>query len=121
MKKAGFWFAVMTTVVVPLVRSMLAQRRRKRSRLQNLAASAADAGESALDTLSDLTESALEQIGLTGKGSRRHTGASAGLVDTTAALISGAPRLVAQLRGDDDGYPYRGREDWRKYGNVFDR
>jgi hypothetical protein len=120
MKKAGFWFAVMTTVVVPLVRSMVA-RRRKRSRLQTLAASAAGAGESALDTLSDLAGSAFEQLGVGGEGSRRHAGSTATLADTTTALLSGAPRLVAQLRGDDNGYPYRGREDWRKYGDVFGR
>lgn len=119
MKKVGFWFALLTTVVVPLVRLMLA-RRRRRSRLQTLATSAAGAGELAFDTLSDLAGTAFEHLGNAGRGSRRHAKPTATLAETTAALLAGAPRVVAQLRGDD-GYPYRGREDWRAYGKVFGR
>jgi hypothetical protein len=119
MKRLGFWFALITTVVVPLVRTLLA-RRQKRSRLRSLAASAGGAGESALDALSGLAGTALEQLGVFGEGSRRRAGSTTPLAATTASLLAGAPRLVAQLRGDD-GYPYRGREDWRKYGDVFGR
>jgi hypothetical protein len=119
MKKVGFWFALLTTVVVPLVRTILA-RRRRRSRLQTLMSSAADAGESALDSLSDLAGSAIEHLGQTGRGPHRRAKSTAGLADSTAALLAGTPRLVAQLRGDE-GYPYRGREDWRKYGEVYSR
>ena len=119
MKKVGFWFALTTTVILPLVRLMLT-RRRKRSRLQTLVSSASDAGESALDSMSDLAASAFAQLGNAGRGSRRHAKSTAGFADTTAALLAGAPRVVAQLRSDD-GYPYRGREDWRKYGEAFGR
>ena len=120
MKRMGFWLALTSAVVVPLARSMRARRRRRQSRLHHLAASAAGAGETAIDTLSDLAESALEQLHISDKRSRRHAGSPTAFAPTTAALLTGAPRLVAQLR-DDNGYPYRGREDWHKYGEVFGR
>jgi hypothetical protein len=121
MKKLGFWLIVMSSVVVPLMRSMR-ERRRKQSRLQSMAATvrdrATDAGESALDTLGDFAETARERLGVFGEGSR---GQPASIATTAGTLLAGVPSLVAQFRGDDDGYPYGGRDDWRKYGDAFSR
>ena len=87
---------------------------------------AAGVGESALDTLSDFAETARERFGAFGDGSSRQAGSAIDSVEsfagTAATLLAGAPRLAAQLRGRaDDGYPYAGRDDWRKYGEVFSR
>lgn len=128
MKKMGIWLALIPAVVVPLVRSMREQQR-KQSRLQSMAATArdraVDAGETALDSLGDFAGTARERLGAFGDGSRRQAastaGSAGGLAGTAGTLLANAPMLIAQLRGGDDGYPYGGRDDWRKYGDVFSR
>jgi hypothetical protein len=103
------------------------EQRRKQSRLQSMAAMArdraVDAGETALDSLGDFAGTARERLGAFGDGSRRHAastaGSAGGLAGTAGTLLANAPMLIAQLRGGDDGYPYGGRDDWRKYGDVF--
>jgi hypothetical protein len=119
MKRLGFWLMVMSAVVVPLMRSMR-ERRRKQSRLQSMAVTvrdrATDAGESALDTFGDLAESARERFGVFGQGSREQ---STSIANAAGTLLAGVPALVAQVRGSDNGYPYGGRDDWRKYGDAF--
>lgn len=130
MKKLGFWLALMSAAAVPLVTYMSQRQQSKQSRLQSLAGTARDratgAGETALDTLGDLAGTARDRLGVFGESSRQQAGSATqqagSLVGKAGTLLAGAPRIVAQIRGgDDDGYPYGGRDDWRKYGDVFDR
>ena len=139
MKKLGLLLTLMSAAAVPLLTYMSQRQQSKQSRVQRLAGTARDrttgAGEAAIDTLSSWSDSTRETLGdlagstrdrlsAVGHGSRERTATTADSASTLAAragkLLAGAPRIVAQFRGEDDGYPYGGRDDWRKYGDVFD-
>ena len=139
MKKLGLLLTLMSAAAVPLLTYMSQRQQSKQSRLQRIAGTARDratgAGEATVDTLGSWSESARETLGdlagstrdrlsAVGHGSHERVATTSGTAGNLAAragtLLAGAPRIVAQLRGDDDGYPYGGRDDWRKYGDVFD-
>lgn len=140
MKRLGFWLALMSAAAVPLCTYMSQRQQSRQSRLRRFAGAARDRatdaaapaldtlgswGESTRDTLSDLAESTRDRLGAVGQGSRERAGAateSAGsLAGMAGTLLAAAPQIVAQFRGDvSGGYPYGGRDDWRRYGDVFD-
>lgn len=139
MKKLGLLLTLMSAAAVPLLTYMSQRQQSKQSRIQSIAGTARDRatdageatidtlgswGESARDTLGDLAGSTRDRLSAAGHGSRERAGTATDSAGTLAAragtLLAAAPRIVAQFRGDAGGYPYGGRDDWRKYGDVFD-
>lgn len=139
MKKLGLLLTLMSAAAVPLLTYMSQRQQSKQSRLQSLTGPARDrakgAGEAAIDTLGSWGESTRETLGdlagatrdrlsAVGHGSRERAATTSDTAGNLAAragtLLAGAPRIVAQFRSDNDGYPYGSRDDWRKYGDVFD-
>jgi type II secretory pathway pseudopilin PulG len=141
MKRLVTVLAFMAAAAVPLATYMSQRQQSRRSPLQRLAGAARDratgAGESAwetlgswgdttLDALGDLAESARDRVGSFGESAQERAGSTAGevggLTGLAGTVLTGAPRIVAQIRSiDQDRHYYSGRDDWRKYGDVFPR
>lgn len=117
MKKLLLLLSILLTTGIPLWRTFQ-ERRRRRNRLQSVAAAtrdrAAGLGESAWDTLAALLDPARAMQPRDLDARQR----AAGLAGRAGAAVATIPRLVEQFQAGA-GIPRGRNEDWREYGNVF--
>jgi hypothetical protein len=118
MKKVTILLALMGAAAVPLITYMVQRQQARRGRFEILRDAVSDraeeAGETAREAFGALTGTAGKALGTLASGAQERAGSTAG------SVLAGAPRVIAQVRGGDHrAVPYGGRDDWRRYGNIF--